>query len=224
MNQQRALNNEQLNMILFSAFEKRNLSFTDIQSQTPQKGKDVEQRNKNQLISFPQYNYGTKENPKLDQFRFQTPSIKITSYGVPPLSNGQSDESRTYLRIPIDPEQEKCLQLEKMLETLDNQVQTKSKDVQHERKDGAKFFFFRDKKVNESYEYTPVIRIPIVDDDIELNEPTEKKVSRPKTKYFKVKMHTEFPSNKILTKVFVGKELKHIETMNSSCPYRTSEF
>jgi len=87
-------------------------------------------------ISFPCYDNGP--------FIFQTPKIKMTSYGIPPLNSylPGNDNSRSFIKIPIDPNQPECLKLEKMLSDIDmfivnnkeifNGIQQNIQNIQYE--------------------------------------------------------------------------------------------
>jgi len=68
---------------------------------------------KDMLLSFPCYDNG----PLI----FQTPKIKMTSYGIPPLNSylPGNDNSRSFIKFPIDPNQPECLKLEKTLSDID---------------------------------------------------------------------------------------------------------
>lgn len=149
-------------------------------------------------ISFPCYDNGP--------FIFQTPKIKMTSYGIPPLNSylPGNDNSRSFIKIPIDPNQPECLKLEKMLSDIDMFI-VNNKEIFN--------------GIQQNIQYEPTVKNPTpthsnVDFDGDDMKP---KMKTPRMKYCKLNFDmslTVKPS--ILTSIFVknGTDTKKIIVNN----------
>jgi len=161
------------------------------------------ERNKAQMIAYPRYNHpGKGEN----SFIFQTDWIQLTQYGLPrkgvnPGDFYMDDKERTFLKIPLDPNQESCVQLENMLQEIDD----------HNEANKAEIFksFAASKKTTGAkaaklFTYQSIVRSPQVDDDFgNLGGDGEKKE---KFKYCKMQFTTSYPDRNITSGVFIRKE------------------
>ena len=94
-------------------FKGANLSYTEMEIEN--------ERNKAQMISYPRYTHPSGENSLI----FQTDWIELTQYGLPrkgenPGDFYMNDTDRTFLKMPLDPNQQSCVDLESMLQAIDD--------------------------------------------------------------------------------------------------------
>lgn len=101
-----------------------------------------------------------------DELKIELEPIKITYYGIPPLSKPRSkkmfiksDDDRKYINIPLDPNQQSCMQLKKILEDADNYYSS----------DAFKKKLFGPKKW-QKYQYVPSIKYKNNDESEENND------------------------------------------------------
>ena len=182
--------------IVCHKFDPKKLSFTELEKNS--------ERSKSQMISFPRYQY----SPTMEtNFVFQTTTIQVTQYGLPRLGEFyKSDDQRSFIKVPLDPEQESCNIQKAMLVSLDNTIEKRKTAVLG--------------KYEKLYKYQPIVREPQQDDMalIVEEDTTDKKTSeeqKERFKYFKVKLDTEYPSGQIKTLVFVktkGEDGKDVRT------------
>ena len=182
--------------IVCHKFDPKKLSFTELEKNS--------ERSKSQMISFPRYQY----SPTMEtNFVFQTTTIQVTQYGLPRLNEFyKSDDQRSFIKVPLDPEQESCNIQKAMLVSLDNTIEKRKTAVLG--------------KYEKLYKYQPIVREPQQDDMalIVEEDTTDKKTSeeqKERFEYFKVKLDTEYPSGRIKTLVFVktkGEDGKDVRT------------
>ena len=178
-------NKPSLKPVVYSKFDPKKLSFTELQKNS--------ERSKSQMISFPRYKFdsGVESN-----FVFQTATVNITQYGLPRLGEYyKSDDARAFLKVPLDPSQPACVEMEKMLLSLDKTV----------LKNKEKVLAFLDKYI-KLYKYQPIVREPVVNDDLAQIVDDDKKTEgeqKERCNYFKVKLDTEYQTGKINTLVFL---------------------
>jgi hypothetical protein len=142
------------------------------------------ERSKAQKIAYPRYCYKTHGSSNLVT---QTPSIQITQYGISSLNEYIPDDSkRSFIKIPLDPSQEKSMILQEKLESIDKLVGDKLKKA------------ILGKNYNK-FDYTPLVRTPMEKLDDDEDDNTEKKE---KFKYFKAKIDTDYDSGKVKTRVY----------------------
>ncbi|CAH6421793.1 Hypothetical protein KVN_LOCUS480 [uncultured virus] len=177
--------------ILCNDFDIKRFKFTELDT------KNV--RSKAQWISYPRYDYPGRGETN---FMFQTPEFNITQYGLPrkdPEGFYKEDNQRNFIKVPLDPTQEGCKTLEKMLLKIDEYVEKNKKTIL-----GKSYHLFT---------YQPIVREPsdpndleqIGDDDDATDKPTETKTepSKEKYKYCKMKLNISFETQEILTTVYV---------------------
>ena len=131
--------------VSFTSFESERLTFTDLEEN---------ERSKGQKIAYPRY-----DHPKLgkDQPLFlQFPWITLSTYGVPRIGEYYPDDkSRSFVKVPIDPDDEEVMALVSKLKKLDERLG--SDDFKKEA------FGKKAKK----YSYIPFVREAVQDDDDE---------------------------------------------------------
>lgn len=176
-------------LILCDQFDSKSLTFTELDKNN--------ERSKAQSIAYPRYDYPTGGQGNLI---FQTPEVEITQYGLPTIGEYyKTDDMRSFVKIPFDPEQEGCQEMEKMLAEMDKHVSSKK----------TKEAIFG--KYAKLYTYQPIVREP--DNDMELvgsedesdekEKEKDKKDQKPKFKYCKMKLSVSYPDNELQTVVFL---------------------
>jgi hypothetical protein len=115
----------------------------------------------------------------------QTPELKC--YGVPQANQlyYKTDKDRLHIKIPEDISDPRCVMLFKKLEELDEMF------------DNNKFKIESFGKLAQSYRYSPIVKTPQKDDE-DVNDN-----NKDKPRYIKVKINSDFETDKILTNVFV---------------------
>ena len=163
-------------------FNIKNFSLTDLEIHN--------ERNKSHMISYPRNNEST--------FVFQTPEFSISQYGIPPLGEyAKTDAQRTTLKLPLDPEQLGCMQMESMFSQIDTYMRANQKKI------------FTGSVANMKFSYKSIVREP--KKDILIPDPKAKKGSqpesstpkKPKCKFWKAKLDLTYPEGKIQTILFV---------------------
>lgn len=129
---------------------------------------------------------------------FQTPEFTISQYGIPPLGDfAKTDADRTTLKLPLDPEQEECTQLESLVfGLLDKHMEDPATQKE----------LFKDpklEKVRKSFKYKSIVREPQESNTLEDPKETSDKPKRPKCKFWKARLDTDFETGRIITSVFV---------------------
>ena len=162
-------------------FNIEHFSLTELQSN---------ERSKAQLIAYPRYKEGMSV--------FQTPEFVLSQYGIVPIGDyAKTDAERTTLKIPLDPEQKECMDLQNnVFEPIDTHM---------EEPETTKELFKAPnlEKVRKTFKYKSIVREPQESDAIE--DPKEKsdKPKRPKCKFWKARLDTDFDTGRIITSVFV---------------------
>lgn len=151
-------------------------------------------RVQSQKLSYVRYVDGEKN----DQFMLQTPEIVLTTYGIPKHHDKwyPSDDKRSFIKVPLDDSTESIKLLKQKLMEIDALY---GSEEFRKKTFGDKFA--------DKYEYVSIVREPqeAEEDEESANKKKDekKKLDIPKPFYFKVKLDTEWQTNKILTKVFV---------------------
>ena len=152
------------------------------------------ERVQSQKLSYVRYG----EGDKTDQFMLQTPEIILNTYGIPKHHDKwyPSDDKRSFIKVPLyDNKDESKILKQKLMEI----------DALYGSDDFRKKTF--GDKFADKYEYIPLVREPqeTEDDDESSNNKKKDKIKldEPKPWYIKVKLDTEWQTNKLLTKVFV---------------------
>lgn len=147
----------------------------------------------NQHAAFPKYKYDSST----ESMTLITDEIKITQYGIPPLLNKdgtpnkyiKSDSERAFIKIPLDPSQQSCVDLMEILEKIDEKVEHLPLDKMPPL------------KKNEKWAYNTIVKEPFEDDDTDNKNENNKKY--PKFKSFKARLETSYPEKEITTPVFM---------------------
>ena len=151
-------------------------------------------RVQSQKLSYVRYVDGDKSG----QFMLQTPEIVLTTYGIPKHHDKwyPTDDKRSFIKVPLDDSNESLKLLKQKLMEIDGLYGSEQYRKQ----------IFGD-KFADKYEYISIVREPqeAEEDEESSNKKKDdkKKLDIPKPLYFKVKLDTEWQTNKILTKVFV---------------------
>jgi hypothetical protein len=161
----------------YEQFEPERLTFTDFEEND---------RSKGQLISYARYNHPTLGEGQ--QLMLLLPFCKIFNYGVPRAGGDyyNTDRERSFLKLPIDENNEEQMVIVKKLEAVDETLESDKKKKE----------MFGKKKTK--YVYNRIVREAQTDDDKE----------RPR--YIKLKLETKWPSGEILTQVYKS-ELKDVD-------------
>jgi len=110
-----------------------------------------------QSLSFPKYLY--QHLGKDGQFVFLTEQISLTQYGIPSLGLFYPEDSkRSFIKIPIDPNQPNCVQLGNMLKQIDEIASS----------DKTKNFIFG--KMAKNYGYNKICHDPADMEEIDLDD------------------------------------------------------
>ena len=203
-------------MIKCADFNKQLLTFSAI---------DLANERSQQGIAYPRYKYPKVE--KESNLVYTTKEIRLSQYGLPSLKTNMKgagkagkgkwagytdDKSRGFIKVPIDPDQENCLEVEQTLSGID--------EIAADEKSRAIIFG----KSAKSYKYQPIIREPqeeeVVDEDADKTATVGEK--KQKFKFFKVKLDRDYETDKIITKVFIkqktddGFELSQVAVENET--------
>ncbi len=154
---------------------------------------------KAQGIAFPKYDH-RKYNPT--NVTMCTKWMKISSYGIP-RSTADDDENnyynedkqRSFLKFPIDPEQENCVALGNVLAQIDDELSSKK----------FKKKLFRnindDDNIYKMFKHTKTVRLP--KKQLGKKNKTTKKYDGPPIPYCKFRFAMDWDTKKLLTRVFV---------------------
>lgn len=157
------------------------------------------ERSKNQGIGYINYEFDKTNKSNLI---FRTDPVKITDYGIPSLKSDdnpnahiESDAERAYIKLSLDPAQQSCQELKKMLLQIDEEVVKNKEKILP--------------KVHMKYKYVPIVREPQEIDDDKLedlkNEAAEKGKTytpRVREKYCKINFSTNYETKELDTIVF----------------------
>ena len=162
------------------------------------------ERSKAQGIAFP--NYGDNNNKLI----FQTPEFTITQYGIPQLGDYyKDDKSRSFFKFPFDPSQPGCLELEKMFTEIDQYMVKNQSTILG--------------RYSKLYKYKPIIKEPMVEEEIDDDVVEEKKPKNSKTtekkerfKYWRAKMDLSYPDCEVLTKVYIKGEASPVTVRSAT--------
>lgn len=143
-------NSKQTKPFKTSKFDIKHFSVSDFVFPKKGKGQKDEKPSK-QFNAFPRY--------KGNNCHLKTGDIKLTQYGFKKLDEQYitDDSKRNFLRVPLDPEQENCVNLRTMCEAIDAwAVENKELLFQSLAQELKK----KPKKVAKMYNYTPLVRKP----------------------------------------------------------------
>lgn len=186
----------------------------------------------NQLLSFPRYDYSKTTTPEKKMLTFATDVIELSKYGVSQPAKLDKDgkskfgkqlsvSDEAWIRLPLDPKQQSCMDLKKMCSSLDT-IMVKNKEDLFK---GTKFARFSRLYSN----YTNIVRQPqevMADDDEEGSK--KKKSDEPSMEYIKFKFAVDYESSNITTVVFLHEDgypkkqnVKTLQQLRELCPYRS---
>lgn len=171
---------------------------------------DAAKKTKLPYYTTPKYVYNVKSGDEVKEVIAQpvciTGDIKLVTYGIPQnqknLAEGDelwypTEKDRSFVKIPIDPEQPACMELNEMATALDNYAGDKAN-----RKTVLAGI---PSKLAQSYEYKPLI-----------HEASEK-MKEPKYNFFKANLDIDYETGNILTKVFVKQPNGKNEQQQITC-------
>lgn len=198
--------------VLCDTFDVKNYGYTEMDMDP----KNEDNKKRSQFMCYPRYE--TKKHGE-NNFVFQTGWIKITQYGLPGIHEKYypTDESRNFVKVPMDPEQPNCVSLRNMLSKVDEFTEQNKKKILG--------------KYAKLYTYQPIVRKPTDPNDdfdqIEDSESDEGKEDKPtneqkvKFEYCKMKLDVNWQTKDIQTVVYVregGKtsEHKHVPVSTAS--------
>lgn len=151
---------------------------------------EANERSKAQLIAYPRYRDGMAV--------FQTPEFTISQYGIPPLGDfAKTDADRTTLKLCLDPEQKECVQMQtQFFEQVDQYMEDPANQKEL-------FSAPPHAKLIKSFKYKSIIREPQESDTLEDSKEASDKPKKPKCKFWKAKLDTNFETGCLQTSVFV---------------------
>ena len=134
----------------------------------------------------------------------------LEMYGVPRLGDYYKDDiQRSFIKLPLNQSISEVQEFSKMIKDLDNQL---SSDAFKEKIFGSK---------SKKYTYQSIFRLPNEED-----EDIVKPNSIPRIPYMKLKLNTTYPTNEIITTVFLKDKLKNeykivedIANVDNFCKY-----
>ena len=164
------------NIVKCNDFNSSNLNFKEPVESDKSKG---------QRISFPSYEGENKSPPVI-----RLPEIYIEMYGIPDIDNRyiMNDSQRSFVKLPLNQEDPKIKELSDFLKKLDDKFGS----------DEYKNKLFGNKA--KKYTYNKLFKEPTEDDDDDDN-PKKSKVK--KLPYMKIKIHTDYESNKVNTGIIL---------------------
>ncbi len=149
------------------------------------------ERVKSQCIAYPRYGDSNAV--------FKTSFIKLTQYGIPQSTAGKPEtyydtpESRSFLKVPFDPEQTGCQELRGMCEQIDTYMQKK--------KNKQPLFTPVTPNAYKSFEYQPLVRTPPPLDEFSKKNP-KYNPDRVRFQYCKMKFDIDYITKNLKTVVF----------------------
>jgi len=159
---------------LISKFNAHHMTLTKLETNN--------KRNKNHLISWPRY--------ANDSFVFQTPEFKLTQYGLMPLGPyASTDAERVMMKLPLDPTQSGCVELETFFRSVDNKLINDNKKI-----------FCMPQLINKKFTYKPIIRHP---QESQATGPSLATEAKEKFKFWKAKLNIDWATGDIKTMVFI---------------------
>jgi len=172
---------------------------------------DTDKGNKNQYLAYSRYRYPNLKSDRIPNFKFATGWIEMNQYGLPPPpgenSYTESEEARDHMRIPIDPDQEACVELGEMLRSMDEFVATN--DALHTILSTLPKYAGKPKnlaKATKKYMLVPSYRKPKGADDDDSDEEEEEGNTDKKSKhdFCKMKIDRDWNTKNFTVTVFTG--------------------
>lgn len=155
--------------VSYTTFNHNDLTFTTLEEND---------RSKGQLIAYPRYNHPTLGQDK--PLMLQCSWSEVFTYGVPRAGDYyENDQQRSFLKLPVDPNNEEMMKLVSKLEEFDNLWGSDKKKKE--------LFGKKAKK----YVYNKIVRESQTDEDQD-----------EKPRYIKLKLETSWPDNDIKTQVY----------------------
>ena len=180
----------------------KNLTFTEM--------KETE-RSKGQKIAFPNYISASGETKAL---YIQMPEIMLEMYGVPRLGDYFKDDiQRSFIKLPLNQTIKEVQEFSNIIKELDD---TLGSDEFKEKIFGNK---------SKKYTYQSIFRLPMdIEDEDDTNKNKKNNIVR--IPYMKLKLNTQYPSNNIITTIFLKdkgkneyKQVDDITDVDSFCKY-----
>lgn len=154
----------------FDQFEAERLSFTPLEEND---------RSRNQRISYSRYNH-----PQLGEGQsllLQGPWMLLSTYGVPSIGEYyKEDKDRAFVKVPLD------------LSNPDVKIMVDEFIKVDERLSSEEFKKEQFGKNSKKFEYQPIVRYPLVDEEEETNKPP----------YMKLKLDLTWPDSNVKTEVY----------------------
>jgi hypothetical protein len=163
----------------YSDVDVSRLSFTDFEENA---------RSKGQKIAYVRYNDQKHGESTLIM---QTPWISLDTYGIPRAGEYYKDEnSRSFIKVPLDQDDESVKLLHDKMVELDDILANEDKKAE----------IFGSAKAGKSYQYQPIIRVPVTEDMVDDSDDEKPKYARPP--YMKTKFHLDYESGNMKTKLY----------------------
>lgn len=170
-------------------FNEKHLTFEPFNEKTESKSR--------QWITYPRYKGG--------QLYVQTPWIQVTGGGLPFIDENstQTEGDRNYINVAFDPEQNTCMELKKVMSSIDNMIIDDPSVVLKGNvvPTGMK----KPRNISKiDFNYSPIVKVPKetineFSDDGEENE----KPKYPKFDKMKLKLDVNYNTKEIVTGVFI---------------------
>jgi len=150
-------------------------------------------RSNGQLMGYPRYN----DNGIDKRIQIQLSWTQLLAYGIPLLNDitknfFPKESSRAFLKYPFNQSNEEEKEVETMFRQIDNIF---NNDEKKKELLGSK---------SKKYEYSPIVRDPLVniDEDDDDDKPKKNKTPAYKPPYAKFKLDLEYETNKVKTEVY----------------------
>jgi hypothetical protein len=151
-------------------------------------------RSKGQKISYPKYDHPIFGGDHTLDIQF--PWLTLSTYGIPRVGEFyKEDWQRLFIKIPLDETNQENIPFINFIKSVDELL---SSSTFKQNMFGSKA---------DKYKYQSIFRLPQEEDDDDDDDDDDKKKKKKKSDiikhpYMKVKLHTSYPDNKILTRVF----------------------
>lgn len=181
---------------------------------------NVDIGNKNQYMAYSRYRYANLKTDRIPNFKFATGWVEMNQYGLPPPpgenSYTQSEEDRDHIRVPLDVDQEACVELGAMLKSMDETLATD--DALQTILSSLPKYAGKPKslaKACKKYMLVPSYRTPKASDEDEESDDEEEGDDKDKKKvkhdFCKMKIDRDWNTKNFTVSLFVGEKEEDFE-------------
>ena len=185
-------------VIKYSDLDASRISSTDLEDND---------RSKGQKIAYPRYDHPTLGADQ--RIYIQFPHVKLVTYGVPRAGEYyQTENARAFIKLPLDLALPEVQTLVEKMKAIDAHF---SSQEFAEKLLGKKW---------NKYTYQSIFREVIVDeDDDQKAKPKGKYEAKPKYPYMKLKLDTEYDTDKVITKTFRSETINGEKKRTEASPF-----